>query len=197
MLHITYGHMLVHDSSFDSRIRLASMRLDHATHGDPPEQTSPEISRASGIARNNSSVFRCPSGRERWRASWPQLQWPGRSTIVSVRCRASSCLEVAKRWWHWKSAAGAEGDALGLDTKRRQDGNDDSNAAGDERKRQAVVAAEIHGDAGLDRRVRRCQQIAELVDEAGKGAAGLVWRQLIEMRGNHAPGALQSARTRL
>ena len=103
----------------------------------------------------------------------------------------------AKRWWHWKSAAGAEGDALGLDTKRRQDGNDDSNAAGDERKRQAVVAAEIHGDAGLDRRVRRCQQISELVDEAGKGAAGLVWRQLIEMRGNHAPGALQSARTRL
>jgi len=117
--------------------------------------------------------------------------------MASVMASTPVAGSVYNRISPLKSAAGAEGDALGLDTKRRQDGNDDSNAAGDERKRQAVVAAEIHGDAGLDRRVRRCQQIAELVDEAGKGAAGLVWRQLIEMRGNHAPGALQSARTRL
>ncbi len=48
----------------------------------------------------------------------------------------------------------------------------------------------MRGEGGLERRVRRGQQIAELVDETRKGAAGLVRRQLVEMHGDHAPGTL-------
>ena len=53
----------------------------------------------------------------------------------------------------------------------RQDGDDDRHRARDHRQRQAVIAAEMRGDAGLQRRVDRRQQIAELIDEAGERAA--------------------------
>src|ERR1700736_1482584 len=91
----------------------------------------------------------------------------------------------------WLAAAtGAEGDTLRLDAERRQNCDYDSDAAGDQRQRQAIVATEMRGDAGLDRSIRRRQQIAELVDQAGERTAGLVRRQLVEMHGDYTPGAL-------
>ena len=50
----------------------------------------------------------------------------------------------------WLAAAtGAEGDTLRLVAERRQNCDDDSDAAGDQRQRQTIVATEMRGDAGL------------------------------------------------
>src|SRR5258707_15190736 len=90
----------------------------------------------------------------------------------------------------WLAAAGAESDTLRLVVERCQNCDDDSDAAGDQRQRQTIVATEMRGDAGLDRSVCRRQQIAKLVDQAGERAAGLVRGQLVEMHGDYTPGAL-------
>src|ERR1700736_5695607 len=91
----------------------------------------------------------------------------------------------------WLAAAtGAEGDTLRLVAERRQNCGDDSDAAGDQRQRQTIVATEMRGDAGPDSSVRRRQQIAKLVDQAGERAAGLVRRKLVKMHGDYTPSAL-------
>src|SRR6201994_3472860 len=83
-----------------------------------------------------------------------------------------------------------EDDPFGFGAGGGQHGDNDCNRTCDDRQRQAVIAAEMLGDAGLQRRVYRCQQITELIDESGECAARGIRRQFIEMHRYDAPRAL-------
>ena len=48
-------------------------------------------------------------------------------------------------------------DALRFDTERGQQSDSDRGAPGNNRQRQPIIAAEMHGEVGLDRRVRRAR----------------------------------------
>ena len=55
------------------------------------------------------------------------------------------------------------------------------------REREAVVSAEMRGDAGLKRRVHRRQQVTELINETRKRPSRGVRRQLVQMHRHHDP----------
>ena len=84
----------------------------------------------------------------------------------------------------------AKNHALSLGAHSRKPRDDDCHRADDDGHRQAVIAAEMRGKARLHGGIDRRQQIAELIDEAGKGRARVVGRQFVEMHRHHAPGAL-------
>jgi len=46
-------------------------------------------------------------------------------------------------------------------------------------RQQSIIASEVRGDAGLNGRIRGRPQVAELIDEAGEGAASFVRRQAV------------------
>jgi hypothetical protein len=72
--------------------------------------------------------------------------------------------------FRWRSRCFRERDALGLGAHRRQHGDDDRDCACDNGEREAVIARERRGDAGLQCGVDGGQQIAELVDKPGNVA---------------------------
>ena len=85
------------------------------------------------------------------------------------------------------AATGSEEHPLRFDAETSQQRDDDCGTRRYARQPEAELVVEVRSDAGLQRRVDRGEQIAELVDDAGEGAASLRGRKLIEMGRNDAP----------
>src|SRR5581483_10558618 len=85
---------------------------------------------------------------------------------------------------------GSEIGVLPLRAKRRPDGDHDGRNSRDERKRQAIVAAVLACEPGLEWAVARSDEIAELVGEAGEERPRCWWRKLVQVDRNDAPGSL-------
>src|SRR6202040_3440317 len=97
--------------------------------------------------------------------------WPGRAVV-------------------WMGLGAGEFDAVRFDPEKDEDRKGHGDDRGDRRERESIVSAIGFGNARLQGGVRRGQQIANLIGEAGKCPAHVFGGKLIEVRRDNAPGSL-------
>ena len=83
-----------------------------------------------------------------------------------------------------------EFDAVRFDPEKDEDRKGHGDDRGDGRERESVVSAIGFRNSRLQSGVRRGQQIAKLIGEAGKRPAHVLGGKFVEVRRDNAPGSL-------
>ena len=84
----------------------------------------------------------------------------------------------------------AESDTACLGTERSHGCTDNCHDGRCDGERQPVIIAERNSERGLDGRVLRGKQIAQLISKAGKCSAHRMGRKFVQMNWNNAPRPL-------